>query len=458
MKALPIRTRLTTWYFVFVAGALIGFAALALAVMRQSIYATVDEQLEDRSHALQVLIARSGGEDLADAVREHNELQSSSQLLQVSDGGGKFLYRSPVMERLGVPAAEANQRQFANVEYGDVPLRILSSTVSVGGQRFIVQVAEPMDDYLEALERFRTAMFIGIPVLLLLAAGGGYWMSTRALRPVDQITQAAQMINPHDLSQRVTVPQTGDELQRLAETVNQMLQRIESAVARITQFTADASHELRTPVALIRTRAEVTLAKPRNVDQYRDALKELLAESERTTALIENLMTLARADTGSETLNFNRTDIGEIAREVSTQAQTLSEAKQLHWSVAIPDAAIWVRGDADALRRLLLILVDNAVKYTPPAGSISLALQSNGSHAEIRVRDNGIGISADDLPHIFDRFYRADKARSRELGGTGLGLSIGRWIANAHGGDIQVETSTPNGTTFVVRLPIAKAS
>jgi heavy metal sensor kinase len=455
MKTLPIRTRLTTWYFLFVAAALIGFAALALAVMRQSIYATVDEQLEDRSHALQALIARSGGEDLADAVREHNELQSSSQLLQVSNGGGKFLYRSPVMERLGVPAAQANQKRFANVEYGDLPLRILSSTVSVGGQRFIVQVAEPMDDYLEALERFRTAMFIGIPVLLLLAAGGGYWMSTRALRPVDQITHAAQMINPQDLSQRVTVLQTGDELQRLAETLNQMLQKIESAVARITQFTADASHELRTPVALIRTRAEVTLAKPRSVDQYRDALKEVLAESERTTALIENLMTLARADTGSETLSFNRTDIGDIAREVSTQAQTLSEAKQLHWSVAIPDAAIWLRGDANALRRLLLILIDNAVKYTPPAGSISLALQRNGSHAEIRVRDNGIGISADDLPHIFDRFYRADKARSRELGGTGLGLSIGRWIANAHGGDIQVETSTPNGTTFVVRLPIA---
>jgi len=455
MKALPIRTRLTTWYFLFVAVALIGFAAFALAVMRQSIYATVDEQLEDRSHALQVLIARSGGEDLADAIREHNELQSSSQLLQVSDGAGKFLYRSPVMERLGVPAAQANQRQFANVAYGDLPLRILSSTVSVGGQRFIVQVAEPMDDYLEALERFRTAMFISIPVLLLLAAGGGYWMSTRALRPVDRITHAAQMINPQDLSRRVIVPQTGDELQRLAETLNQMLQRIESAVARITQFTADASHELRTPVALIRTRAEVTLAKPRNIDQYRDALKEVLAESERTTALIENLMTLARADTGSETLNFNRTDIGDIAREVSTQAQTLSDAKQLHWSVAIPDAAIWVRGDANALRRLLLILVDNAVKYTPPAGSISLALQRNGSHAEIRVRNNGIGISADDLPHIFDRFYRADKARSRELGGTGLGLSIGRWIANAHGGDIQVETSTPNGTTFVVRLPIA---
>jgi heavy metal sensor kinase len=427
----------------------------ALTVMRQSIYATVDEQLEDRARALQSLLVRSGGEDMADAVREHMELQSGSQLLQVSDGAGKFLYRSSVMERLGVPAAKTNRQQVESAEYNELPLRILSTTVAVGGQQFIVQVAEPMDDYLEAIERFRTAMFVGIPILLVFAAAGGYWLSSRALRPVDQITRAAQVISPQDLSQRVTVPRTGDELQRMAETLNQMLQRIESAVARITEFTADASHELRTPVALIRTRAEVTLAKPRTNEQYRDALKDVLTESERTSALIENLMTLARADTGSESLNFARTDISELAREVCTQAQTLTEAKQLRWEAAIPDAAIWVRGDANALRRLLLILVDNAIKYTPPAGNVSLALQRNGTQAEIRVRDTGIGISEADLPHIFDRFYRADKARTRELGGTGLGLSIGRWIANAHSGNVQVESSTSKGSTFLVCLPLA---
>jgi heavy metal sensor kinase len=455
MRAISVRTRLTLWYFLIVAAALVGFAVFALAVMRQSIYATVDEQLEDRAHAVQVLVARSGGEGLANAVREHAELQSGSQLLQVSDGSGMFLYRSQAMERMGVPAAKVNQQQIESAEYNELPLRILSTTLTASGRQLTVQVAEPMDDYLEALERFRTAMFIGIPILLLVAAGGGYWMSTRALRPVDQITRASRAINPQDLSRRVTVPQTGDELQRLAETLNQMLQRIESAVARITQFTADASHELRTPVALIRTRAEVTLAKPRNADQYRDALKEVLVESERTTALIENLMTLARADTGSETLNFAKTNISEIAAEVCTQAQTLTAVKQLHWNATVPNTAIWVRGDADALRRLFLILIDNAVKYTLPAGSVSLDLQRNGTHAEIRVSDTGIGISDSDLPHIFERFYRADKARSRELGGTGLGLSIGSWIANAHGGEIKVESSAPGRTTFLIRLPLA---
>ncbi|HEX8797588.1 MAG TPA: ATP-binding protein [Terriglobales bacterium] len=450
---MPIRMRLTLWYFLIVAASLIGFALFALAVMRQSIYTTVDEQLRDRAVAVQVLVSRTGSEDIVDAVREHAELQSGSQLLQMSDGFGKFLYRSSLMERLGVPASRADQLRIESAEYNELPLRVLSTTITAGGQQFLLQIAEPMDDYLEALEGFRSALFVGIPVLLIFAALGGYWMSTRALRPVDRITEAARMINPQDLSQRVTVPKTGDELQRMAETLNQMLQRIESAVARITQFTADASHELRTPIALIRTRAEVTLAKPRTTEQYREALKEVQAESERTTALIENLMTLARADTGSETLNFDRTNIGEVASEVSNQAQTLTDTKQLQWSATIPDAPIWVRGDANALRRLLLILIDNAVKYTPPSGSVNLAVQRNSTHAEIRVCDTGIGISESDLPHIFERFYRADKARSRELGGTGLGLSIGRWIAHAHGGEIRLESSN-GGCAFLVLLPI----
>jgi heavy metal sensor kinase len=357
------------------------------------------------------------------------------------------------MQRLGVPAASTDRQQFADAQYGDLPVRILTAPATAGSRNFVVQVAEPMDDFVEAIDRFRSVLWFGIPVLLLAAAGGGYWLSAFALRPVDRMTSVAQTITPQDLSRRVSVPQTGDELQRLGETLNKMLQQIESAVLRITQFTADASHELRTPVALIRTRAEVTLAKPRTNDQYREALSEVLFESERTSALIENLMLLARADTGAETLDYQRTDVSALARAVSAQAQTLAEAKELKWNAAVPDVPIWVLGDPQALRRLLLILIDNAVKYTPENGSISLALETYDNHAAIRVEDTGMGISEADLPHIFERFYRADKARSRELGGTGLGLSIGRWIANAHSGEIKVESSTA-GSTFVFRLPL----
>ena len=249
MKAIPIRTRLTAWYFLILATALIGFALFALRVMQKSIYTAVDEQLEDRARDLQALIARSSSDgNVATEIREHAELQSGSQLFQVSDSAGQFLYRSPLMQRLGVPATNTDRQQFADGQYGDLPIRILTAPATAVRNTGAV----------------------------LAAAGGGYWLSAFALRPVDRITRAAQSITPQDLSQRLTVPQTGDELQRLGETLNKMLQRIESAVLRITQFTADASHELRTPVALIRTRAEVTLAKPRTNDQYREALSEVL--------------------------------------------------------------------------------------------------------------------------------------------------------------------------------------
>ena len=454
MKAIPIRTRLTAWYFLILAAALIGFTLFALRVMQKSIYTAVDEQLEDRARDLQALIAQSpSGGNVAREIREHADLQPGSQLFQVSDGAGLFLYRSPLMQRLGVPVASTDRQQFADAQYGDLPIRILTAPATAGSHNFVVQVAEPMDDFVEAIDRFRSALWFGIPVLLVAAAGGGYWLSAFALRPVDRMTSVAQTITPRDLSRRVSVPQTGDELQRLGETLNKMLQRIESAVLRITQFTADASHELRTPVALIRTRAEVTLAKPRTNDQYREALSEVLFESERTSALIENLMLLGRADAGTETLDFQKTDVSELARAVSAQAQTLAEAKELKWNAAVPESPVWVRGDPQALRRLLLILIDNAVKYTPENGSISLALETYDNQVAIRVEDTGIGIPAADLPHIFERFYRADKVRSREVGGTGLGLSIGRWIASAHGGEIKVESSTA-GSAFIFRLPL----
>jgi heavy metal sensor kinase len=458
MKAMSIRARLTTWYFLILGAALSGFAILALAVMRQSIYTTVDEQLDDRMHALQSLIARSeAGTDVEAALRERAELQWGSQLFQVSDSSGRFLYRSPAMKRLGVAAAATEQKRISDAEYNDLPLRILTAAASSGARTVTIQVAEPMDDYLEAIERFRNSMLVGIPVLLLVATAGGYWLSRNALRPVDRVTRAAQTITPQDLSQRVAVPQTGDELQRLAETLNQMLQRIESAVSRISQFTADASHELRTPATLIRTRAEVTLANPRTNNQYREALQDVLGESERMSALIENLMILARADTGTETLNFRDIDVSMLASEVCSQAQTLAESKQIRWQATFPQTPIWVHGDANALRRLFLILIDNAVKYTSPGGCIGITFIATGGQVEVRVQDTGIGIPESDLPHVFERFYRSDKARSRELGGTGLGLSIGRWIAKAHGGQIGVESS-PAGSVFLVCIPLAPAS
>ncbi|HJT70143.1 MAG TPA: ATP-binding protein [Terriglobales bacterium] len=454
-KRISIRARLTMWYAVFLAAALILFTVTAILLMRHSIYVTVYEELQDEMNAVRALIEKTDTAGLPSQVRAHAELQAGSSLLQVSDEHGFFLYRSPRLQELGLSPRQQASGKFAILWFGRTPLQFLSATVQSEGHTLNIQVAKDMDDYFEATARYELLLIVGIPALLITAIASGYWISRRALAPVDAITYAAQQISPSDLTGRVFVPKTGDELQRLAETINRMLERIEGAFRRITQFTADASHELRTPVTLIRTRAEITLRKSRQDREYQDALGEILHESERMSALIENLMVLARADTGTETLHFRKVNLCEIAQRASAQGSTLSAVRQLTWSDKIPDTPVWVNADPDSLARLLLILVDNAVKYTPERGSVGLLVSTSNGHAAVEVYDTGIGIGEADLPHIFERFYRADRARSRDSGGAGLGLSIGQWIARAHHAEISINSASNAGSCFEVRLPVA---
>ncbi len=459
---LPIRLRLTAWYFAILAVVLCAFGVSAYIEMRHSIRKTVDEELQIRAEGVHQLIVRviqrGQKEDLPDGLREHTELRQGGALLQVSDEQGNWLYRSTVMSDYGVPRPSSNTRRITEYLGKEVPLRIWNEKVSVGGESYFIQSAFEMDDFYEALDHFELMLYISIPTLLLCAAGGGYWISTRALSPVDQITQTARTISAQNLSSRLLVPDTGDELQRLSETLNGMLERLEAAFKKITQFTADASHELRTPVAVMRTRAELSLRKARSPEEYREVIAEVLAELEKTSALIEQLMFLARADSGAETLHFTPTNVAEVLHEACHQGSALAEAKQIGFKEQIPSDSLWILGDASSLRRLFLILIDNAVKYTPANGRVEVSLQRNDGFAVAEVRDTGIGIAEADLPNVFERFYRADKARTRELGGVGLGLSIGRWITEVHAGTIEVHSAPGSGSIFQIRLPISSSA
>ena len=458
MITLPIRLRLTAWYFAILAVVLSAFGVSAYLGMRHSIRQTVDEELQIRAEGVHQLIqrtvARGARQDLPEGLREHTELRQGGALLQVSDEEGNWLYRSAVMSDYGVPRPATLPRRATEFMGRDVPLRIWTMKVNVGGESYLIQSAFEMDDFYEALHHFALLLYISIPTLLLCAAAGGYWISGRALAPVDQITQTARTISAQNLSSRLIVPESRDELQRLSETLNSMLERLEAAFKKITQFTADASHELRTPVAVMRTRAELSLRKARSADEYRDVIAEVLAELEKTSTLIEQLMFLARADSGAETLNFAPTDVAGVLREACHQGSALAEAKQIAFHERISGDAMWIEGDASSLRRLFLILIDNAVKYTPASGEVEVSLQRNGKYAIAEVRDTGIGIAEADLPNVFERFYRADKARTRELGGVGLGLSIGRWITEVHHGAIEVHSAPGRGSIFQVRLPL----
>jgi heavy metal sensor kinase len=311
----------------------------------------------------------------------------------------------------------------------------------------------PADDAVDTLHLFRSYLLMFAPLLLAVAAGVGYWMSRRALAPVDELVRTAREVGGANLSSRLQKLETGDELQRLSDTLNEMLDRIETAFLRVTQFTADASHELRTPVSLIRTEAELALRRSRGEAEYQEALRHILLESERTTMLLEQLLSLARADSGRETLQMQPVDLRSLLRKVVDNWQRVAAVRGLKFAATVDDQDGFVMGDETLLHRLVDILLDNAFKFTPASGSVRLSLESGGDSLRISVQDSGVGISQEEQQKIFERFYRVDKAHSRTQGGAGLGLAIAQWIASQHRSSITVESNPGEGALFCVELP-----
>ncbi|MGC1781042.1 MAG: heavy metal sensor histidine kinase [Acidobacteriaceae bacterium] len=457
MRPLPIRLRLTLWYFAVLAVGLLAFAFFTLAMLEHAMHRTVDDRLRAHMTAVQQIIRED--ENTQPAALQHDldedvELAPDLTLLEIWDASGHVVYRSAAMNRMQVTDRVPTRFDRSEIRaYHRHRLRTLVRSVTTPHAKYIVMVAIPVHDFVEASHRLESVLWIAIPLLLILAGAGGYWIAGRALSPILSMIAAAQAIHPSDLSTRLQVPSAKDELQRLSLTLNGMLDRLQAGFERITRFTADASHELRTPIALLRTRTEILLRRPRSAEEYRTALEANLDELERTSALLEELMLLARADAGAETLSFSDVDLTELVRSTASLTQPLADAKELTWSVALPPAPVHTHGDASALRRLLVVLIDNAVKYTPRHGSVRIALEASGDAATLAVSDTGIGIAEDALPNIFDRFYRADQARERAVGSAGLGLSIGQWIAERHGAAISAQSVLAEGSTFTLKLP-----
>jgi heavy metal sensor kinase len=462
MRFRSIGFRLTLWYFVILAVALIVFGAAMWSGLRRSMYAAVDDTLRDRVQGVGKFIEIQGEsmspEEMRDEFREHSVLGPGGDIFQVANSRGNWLYRSNVLLDPAAPVYSAeilkSGRRYDNIVIRGVPLRLLSRNVQVRGEPYAVQVAANVRELNEGLDRFFWMLVYAIPLVLAAACLGGYWMSRRALVPVDEITRTAQSIGAQNLSRRLPIRETGDELQRLSSTLNSMFERLDAAFNRITRFTADASHELRTPLSFVRTTAEVALRRQRSEADYREALSEILTEVEQTASLVEDLLVLARADSGSGGLHFQTMDLAGMLRETCEQAKVLAGAKGIEFDSHLPDSGVEIEGDQQALRRVSLIFIDNAVKYTDSGGHISVDLTRKNGLAIFEVRDTGIGIAEEDLPHIFDRFYRADKARTPGAGGVGLGLSIAHWIVEAHHGEIKVQSQLGHGSSFAVILPI----
>ena len=437
-----IGARLTLWYSLILLAGLALFGSGIWLVVKHSLMKAIDERLAAQAKGMATVLRTEYNplkpDHLREELSEYAEATPEGRLIEVRGSRGEVLVGA------GVAAAASSSHY-----------RTLKTSVTVQGANFRILVAAPLEETELTLRRLREVLLGAAPLVLLVGALGGYLMSRRALKPVDAITHAAQSISIKNLSERLAVPATGDELQRLSETWNNMLERLEAAVKRLSQFTADASHELRTPITLIRATAELTLRRERSVETYREALRHIIDDSDRSARLIEDLLLLARADAGLPLLPLDRVELMPLVRDVCEQGQILAQARQVEISAEAPEQPVYVDANDPELRRLLLLLVDNAVKYTPAGGRITVSVGMELSGATVTVRDTGIGIPDSALPHVFERFYRVDESRNREVGGSGLGLSIAQWIAERHHARLEAESLVGHGSAFRVRFPAA---
>jgi len=331
-------------------------------------------------------------------------------------------------------------------------VRVLSGRARIGGCPVVVQVALSEGSIIQDQGQLISILLLGLPAAVALAGIGGYGLARRALAPVDRMAERARSISAEQLQARLPVDNPNDELGRLATVFNETFARLESSFERMRHFTADASHELRTPLTAIRSVGEVGLRGRRDEAAYREIIGSMLEEADRLALLVDRLLMLSRADTGQAKLSMDVVDIGVLAEEVAEQLGVLAEEKQQSIHVRFDPVSHWV-GDRVVLRQALLNLVDNAIKYTPAGGSIEIQVAQTDNGTTIDVSDTGPGIPEELQSRIFDRFYRVDRARSRENGGTGLGLAIAKWAVEVNGGQLALESANSGGSRFRITLP-----
>jgi heavy metal sensor kinase len=453
-ERISISLRLTLWFgCAFFAGWVL-FGVSMWANLSHTLTGERRQTLDRRLDRLQQLMLKDKDASASKRDQDFAEFAhaTGNGLVQVLRPDGTLAYGSPTAAASSFPwpkmqAGEASL--FVRVTADAQPYWVLSRSFSMDDRAYVLIAAAPEAGNLVVIQNFLWGLLASAPLLLLISSAGGYWISRRALKPVDRITATAHSISIRNISERIPVSQTGDELQRLSETCNAMLDRLELSVNQIKRFTADASHELRGPLSFTRTVAEIALKNPNADPESRMALQDIVDEAAKATILLEEMLTLARADSLPVALPRTQVDLALLLEEVCDMARPIVEQHGLHLVVQPESCDGMVLGDASALKRLLWILLDNAIKYSKPNGTISVSMATTAQATKIVVRDNGIGISPVDLPFVFDRFYRADPSRGI-VEGNGLGLAIAKWIAETHQAELSVTSDSGKGTTFTI--------
>jgi heavy metal sensor kinase len=432
-------------------------AAIYLAVHRL-LLDNFDDLLGQQADVIaRTIDVTTGGPALSDKVWLIGN-RDSEHFTRLYRTNGKLLFDNNGVEEQAPDLPDAvgdalqGKRSFNQVVASEGPMRIATFPLVRDGQIVgALQVGVSLEDVEDTLRLLRRVLLVLAPAMLLLASGGGWFLAQRALAPIDRITRTAQRISAENLSGRIGLVGPEDEVGRLARTFDAMLARLEAAFVRQRQFTADASHELRTPLTAIIGQIDVAVERPRRAESYRETLLGVREQAQRLARLASDLLFLARADAQPIVQAVEPIDLQTLLPAIVAQVEPL--AGERDQTIAIALAPLVVRGNEDLLIRLILNLLDNAIRYTPTGGRISVECAKDCAYAVIRVRDSGPGIAPEHLPQLFERFYRVDRGRNRAQGGSGLGLAIAQSIAQAHGGHITVESTVGQGSTFAVFLP-----
>ena len=484
MKQLSIRARLTLWFTGILAATLILLAGASYFLLMRGLWQDVDSTLESLAKTVAQAADRPGAglisPEMDEVLRRFFGPSFTDRFYQFLDPRGRLDPRRP---RFGDEPLHINPKALKDAEEGYAtfetipgngrfPVRVITFPVAQHGQVVnVLQVGMSLEGLYMARQHFLWALAALVPLALALAGGGGWLLARRALRPVDQMTMTARRIEAEQLGKRLGGADVDDELGRLARTLNEMLTRLEAAFAQVRRFSADASHELKTPLTVLRGEIEVALRSPRDPAEYQRVLVSVLEEVESMALLVDDLLLLSRADAGAMRWDVAPVELDRLVEEVAKEGEILGRGKQVQVKIQELEPLV-IQGDGQRLKQLLRNLVDNGVKYTPSGGRVTLALRAVRREApgpnsnfefrisnspdwvEIEVRDTGIGITPEAMPRIFERFYRVDPARSRETGGAGLGLCIAKTIAEAHGGSIEVQSTPGVGSAFTLLLPL----
>jgi heavy metal sensor kinase len=467
-----VRARLTLLYML-IFGVLLGVFSLSL-------YALIHKDARDRSDLSLMTTARTvanlfhhemienGQQEEVAVVHALREYQQPNLYLaifrddQLLAASRKEKAESEPADKQ--PAAAATREFLAQAVASHAPV---GDTITINGRdewrlvayapggevaEFVIVVAESRRELIDRMRALREIFLLCLPVMLLMAGFAGYLLARKGLAPIAEMTARAERISAESLHERLPVINKNDELGKLARVFNDLLARIESSFDGMRQFTADASHELRTPLAIIRGEADVALSQDREPEEYRETLEIIQDEARLLSGIVDDMLSLARADAGQRGLKLEEFYLNDLVEECLHSARALALNKSLSLNFESSDETA-VRGDEDLLRRMVVNLLDNAIKYTPDGGSVSVKLWRENGMVRLRVTDNGIGIPAEAAARVFERFYRVDKARSRAEGGSGLGLPIVKWIAEAHHGSVNLESAPERGSSFTVSIP-----